>query len=74
MATHVLTPPLHCNSCGDEAHDAADALARAWVPIGALLWLCPPCDAAPRCRGCDAIAPAEGRLCARCGDVTKVGA
>lgn len=58
---------IHCNSCGDEAHDAADALARAWVNVIGPLWICPPCDVAPRCRVCDGITRTEGvRLCDRC--------
>jgi len=69
-----MATTLHCNSCGDEAHNAAGALALGWVNIVGPLWICPPCDVAPRCRVCDGIAVGEGRLCARCGDVTKVGA
>lgn len=58
---------IHCNSCGDEAPDAADALSRGWVNVCGPLWICPPCDVAPRCRVCDGITRAEGvRLCDRC--------
>ena len=58
---------IHCNSCGDEAHSAAGAAALGWVNIIGPLWICPPCDVAPRCRVCDGITRAEGvRLCDRC--------
>ena len=52
---------------GHHPYRAADALARAWVNIVGPLWICPPCDVAPRCRACDGITRAEGvRLCDRC--------
>lgn len=63
---------LTCYSCGDSASRASNARARGWVHISGLLWICEPCDLAPRCRMCDAIATdATARLCVACA---KAGA